>query len=286
MGSSTAVIGPEPVAVVLAAGEGRRLRPISEVRPKALCPVGGVPLIDLAIERVAPVVGAVAVNVHHGRDVLEAHLRGRDDVHVSIEEEVALGTAGGVARLRGWIDGRPVVVVNADAWSPAPVPDLTTGWDGSTVRVLVRGDDELRDDSLVGACLLPWSVVTTLDERPSGLFESVWRDARAAGRLDVVRHDGELVDCGTPARYLDANRRAVALAGGSIVLPGARVADGVRVEGSVIGAGARIAADVVDSVVWDGQSVASDSPLTRSILVGPSTAVVVDEPRARTDARN
>ena len=75
------------VGIVLAAGAGTRLRPLTLERPKALCPVGDVPLVDLAVDRVAPFVGAVAVNVHHGRDQLEPHLFARGDVHVSVEAE-------------------------------------------------------------------------------------------------------------------------------------------------------------------------------------------------------
>ena len=79
--------------VVLAAGAGTRLRPLTRLRPKALCPVANVPLVDLALERVRPAVEAVAVNVHHGRAALEAHLADAA-VHVSVEEGEALGTGG------------------------------------------------------------------------------------------------------------------------------------------------------------------------------------------------
>ena len=88
---------------MLGAGAGTRLRPLTNLRPKVLCPVGGVPLIDGVIARVAAVTPAVAVNVHHGRDQLEAHLDGR--VHLSFEDDEALGTAGAVAHLRSWLDG-------------------------------------------------------------------------------------------------------------------------------------------------------------------------------------
>src|SRR2546425_8932391 len=83
----------ELAAVVLAAGAGTRLRPLTWLRPKALCPVENVPLVDLAVGSARTVTGAVAVNVHHGRAALESHLAGR--VHLSIEEPEALGTAGG-----------------------------------------------------------------------------------------------------------------------------------------------------------------------------------------------
>lgn len=275
MDPSSAVMAPGIVGIVLAAGEGRRLRPATDLLPKALCPVGGVALVDLAIDRVAPFVDEVAVNVHHHRDLLVAHLERRADVRVSVEVDGALGTAGALARLRSWIDGRSVAVVNADGWTPDPIAALTEGWDGSTVRVLVLGDDELRDESLVVASTLPWSVVERLDERPSGLFETVWRAARSDGRLEVVRFDGTFLDCGTPADYLAANLAAARRAGGSIVADDVVVAPGVRVERSVIGAGARIGGDVIGSVVWPGQSVGADESLVRSIRCGPSTTVVV-----------
>lgn len=286
MESSPAVIDSDLVGFVLAAGAGRRLAPISDLRPKALCPVGTVPLVDLAIDRVAPHVGAVAVNVHHGRDLLEPHLRARGDVHVAVEEEIALGTAGALAALRGWFEGRSVVVVNADGWTPEPIGALVDEWDGRSVRVMVAGDDELRDDSLVVGCALPSSVVDAIPSGPGGLFEMVWRDARVDGRIEVVRFEGTFVDCGTPEQYLDANLRAAALAGGALIDAGAIVGPGARVERSVVGSGARIEGELVDSVVWDGQSVTAGESLVRSLRVGPSTTVVVEPVRRDADARN
>src|SRR3954469_20035178 len=99
--------------VVLAAGGGTRLAPLTRLRPKALCPIDGRPLVDLAIDRLGPVASGLAVNVHHGRQAMEDHLTGR--VHLSIEEGEARGTAGALGLLRDWIDGRPTLVANADA---------------------------------------------------------------------------------------------------------------------------------------------------------------------------
>ena len=223
------------VGVVLAAGRGTRLRPLTRIRPKALCPVGNVPLIDLALERVRPAVDAVAVNLHHGRRALDAHLA--PDVHRSVEEE-PLGTAGALGRLRPWIDGRGVLVVNADAWCPGSLAPFVTGWDGERIRLLVAGDDDLHPTSRVAGALMPWPDVATLEADPSGLFEVSWRAARADGRVEVVRHDGPFVDCGTPGQYLAANLQA---SGGESV-----VEDGARMEGTldrcVVWAGARVRA--------------------------------------------
>src|SRR3954468_20339549 len=112
--------------VVLAAGAGERLRPLTRLRAKALCPVGDRPLVDHALARFAGVTATLAVNVHHHRDQLEAHLAGR--VHLSIEEPVALGTAGALGALRDWVDGRACIVVNADTWCPTPLDVLVDGW--------------------------------------------------------------------------------------------------------------------------------------------------------------
>src|SRR5437899_7509029 len=114
--------GGDPLAgIVLAAGAGTRLAPLTRLRPKALCPVGNVPLVDLAVDRVRRITPSVAVNVHHGRSVMERHLTGR--VHLSVEPDVALGTAGGVGFLHDWIAGRPALVTNADAWLAADAMD-------------------------------------------------------------------------------------------------------------------------------------------------------------------
>ena len=97
--------------VVLAAGAGTRLHPLTLERPKPLCPFGTATLVDRAISQLNAVTAAVAVNAHHGADALVAHLGGR--IHVSVESEL-LGTGGALGRLRSWIDGRDVVVANAD----------------------------------------------------------------------------------------------------------------------------------------------------------------------------
>lgn len=238
---------------MLAAGEGARLRPLTRLRPKPLCPVANVPLVDLALDRVRAVTPEVAVNVHHDRAALEEHLAGR--AHISVEEDEALGTAGALGHLRPWIDGRAVVVVNADTWCPGPLDGLVTGWDGERVRLLVAGDDRLRTTSLIAAALMPWREVAPLDPVPSGLYEASWGRLAAAGRVEVVRWDGPCLDCGTPARYLRAN---LAASGGEAV-----VAPGAVVRGTV-----------ERSVVWDGAVVGPAERLVRAIRADGLTVLV------------
>src|SRR4051794_5045674 len=147
--------------VALGAGAGVRLRPLTLLRPKVLCPVGDRPLIDHAVARFEGATTAVAVNVHHGRDQLEAHLTGR--VHISIEEPEALGTAGALAALRDWIDGRPVIAVNGDTWSPAPVASLLDGWDGEQCRVLLPAGATFVPGVPIAGALVPWTIVRDLE---------------------------------------------------------------------------------------------------------------------------
>src|SRR6476659_8822367 len=154
--------------VALGAGAGVRLRPLTLLRPKVLCPVGDRPLIDHAIARFGGTTTDVAVNVHHGRDLLESHLAGR--VHVALEEPEALGTAGALAALRDWIDGRPVIAVNGDTWSPTPVASLLDNWDGERCRVLLPAGAAFVPGVLIAGALLPWPIVRALEPRPSGIY--------------------------------------------------------------------------------------------------------------------
>lgn len=193
--------------MVLAAGAGSRLRPLSDVCPKPLCPLGDATLLDRAIGQVAAAVGSpVAVNVHHGRDAMLAHLGGRADVHVSLEEAEALGTAGAVAALVGWLDGRGALVVNADTVHGEDLGAFVDGWDGERVRVLMTGDGPFGARSGVVASIAPWSDVVELRAEPSGLWEVLWRSAVEEGRLEWVRASGNVIDCGTVSAYVLANR--------------------------------------------------------------------------------
>lgn len=263
------------VGVVLAAGAGRRLLPLSAVLPKCLCPVGNRALVDLALDRLVPIVDDLIVNAHHDADLVADHLdrewSGR--VAVSIESDIALGTAGGIAHMRGVINGRDVVVVNADAWTPDSLAPLVDGWDRTSVRVLVNGTGGFGPTAQIVASTLPWSVVERLVEQPTGLFETVWRHAHAVGELEVIAHQGPFIDCGTPVDYMRANLAAVDRNGSSIIAEDAWVENGVTISRSVIGAGARINADVTDSVVWPGQVVEPGERLIRSIRAGTSVTV-------------
>lgn len=245
--------------VALAAGAGSRLAPITDGIPKPLCPVANRPLIDHALDRLASVGADPAVNVHHHHERLIAWLGSR--VHVSHEADGALGTAGAIGRLRDWLDGRPVVIVNADTWCPGSLAPLVDGWDGERVRVFVPGPEPFGPTSPIVGTLLPWRVARGLAPSPTGLFEVVWRDEHDAGRLEVVRHEGPWVDCGRPVDLLEANLEA--MAGSSSIDATASVTGEVRT--SAVGAGSTVAGSLRQSVVFAGASVEAGEILARCL---------------------
>ncbi|MBW3578510.1 MAG: NTP transferase domain-containing protein [Actinobacteria bacterium] len=247
--------------MVLAAGAGTRLRPLTHVRPKALCPVNNVPLVDRALGRLQPVVERVAVNVCHGRDQLQPHLSARG-VHVSVEAPQALGTAGALGRLRAWIDGRHVLVLNVDVYHAHDLDGFVAGWDRTRARLLTVRDLQRADFDgrrYCGAAVLPWTVVRDLPAERLGLYQGVFAPHAEAGRLDLVDSTVPYFDCGTPAEYLAANLVA---SGGE----------------SVIGKGAVVEGDVVRSVVWPGARVRREERLVDAIRAADDITVHVHRP--------
>ena len=245
---------------MLAAGAGTRLAPLTSERPKALCPVDGVALVDVSLAAVTSVVGpgpgAVAVNANHRADEVVAHVGSR--AHVSVERGEALGTAGGVANLRPWLDGRSALVVNADVWHDADLGPLVAGWDRERVAVLVAGAGGGplgRRARVLGSLLPPWAVAP-LPVAPAGLYEACWRPVDAIGRLDVVGARARHVDCGTPAAYLAAN---LAASGGR----------------SVIGAGAVVDGEVRRCVLWPGAVVAAAEVLVDAVRTTAGRTVLI-----------
>ncbi|KUL25073.1 NTP transferase domain-containing protein [Actinoplanes awajinensis] len=266
---------PEICGIVLAAGEGQRLRPLTGAVPKALCPVGNLPLLDHALRRLAGLgltgPDRVAVNAAYLADQVITHATGR--AHLSPEPDGPLGTSGGVARLRSWIDGRGVLVGNADAYLADPFRDpgkdiaaLLSGWSGDTVRMLTKpcfpGDTGgFSGNRFAGFSLLPWRYVTDLPDQSDNLVRTAWRPAESEGALELIAYEGYYLDTGTPADYLTANLHA---AGGSTLLDPTATLTGTATE-SVIGAGAQVAGTITRSVIWPGATVAPGESLTDAI---------------------
>ena len=283
---------PAIAALVLAAGEGQRLRPITSYVPKALCPVGNVPLLDRVLARLAAhgLAGPadVAVNACYLAGEVVDHVGGR--AHVSVEPGPhPLGTSGAVPPLRDWIGDRGLLIGNADAYlsgSGTDIAALLAGWSGDTVRILVvpAGVDagsassrpvdrpaEFGDQRFAGFSLLPSAVLAALPGETSDLILDAWRPAERAGRLELVPYDGLYLDTGTPADFLAANLHSI---GSSSLVDASALVTGPVVE-SVVGAGARVLGSVTRSVVFPGATVGADESLTDAIRVGADVTVGV-----------
>ena len=229
------------------------MHPLTLERPKVLCPLAGHTLIDHALDRLRLVDADPAVNVHESQPALDEHVAGR--ATVSVERGARLGTAGAVGALRHWIDGRALLVVNGDTWCPGGTPELLEGWDGERIRILVAGSEPLGPSSRVAGALMAWDDVRSLESVPSGLWEVLWRDAHARGRVETLHHRGPFVDCAGPAEYLEANL--------------------VAAGGSVVGPGAEVSGTIEDCVVWPGARVHAGEHLDRAIRTDGGRTVLV-----------
>ena len=221
------------VAMLLAAGLGKRMRPLTATRPKPLVEVGGEALLDHALGHVrAAGVSRVVVNVHHFADALEAHLRRRAaglDVAISDERGLLLETGGGVARALPLLGARPFFVINTDnVWVDGPVDTLRLlahRWDDARMDALLLviplaratahggpGDFHMDAAGRIGRrrarriAPFVYTGVQLVSPRllagaPDGAFSfnRLWDAAIAAGRAFGVVHQGLWCDVGAPA---------------------------------------------------------------------------------------
>lgn len=216
--------------MVLAAGLGTRLRPITNEKPKALVTVQGRTLIDRAFDHLESVgVKRAVVNTHHKAEMIERHLAGRKTPFITISHEpVLLDTGGGIAKALAHL-GEPFFAVNSDAvWLNGRVPALirlaqafdpkrhdcallmqetvpAVGYEG-------RGDfflDQLgvprrrRENEVVpflfaGVQLLSHRLFAGEPVEPFSM-NRLWDKAIANGRIIAVVHDGTWYDVGTVA---------------------------------------------------------------------------------------
>lgn len=126
-------------ALVLAAGLGTRMRPLTNDRPKPLIQVGGRALVDHMLDRMAAAgVTDAIVNVHYCADQMEAHLKGRSAPHVTISDERAqlLETGGALAKVRPLLGEAPIFVANTDSiWTEDGKPGFAALRDGFDSRM-------------------------------------------------------------------------------------------------------------------------------------------------------
>ena len=219
-------------AMVLAAGLGTRMRPLTNDRPKALVEVGGKPLIDHMLDRLAAAGAARAVvNVHAFADRLESHLRARTAapaIVISDERAALLETGGGLKAARGLIGDDPVWVANIDsiwiedgasaldalaaAWDPAAMDVLLLcvplerafGFDGAgdvfieaDGQVRFRGEAPSAPYAYMGVHITRPGIV---DGEPDGPFSltPVWKRLAKDGRVHAVVFDGDWMHVGDP----------------------------------------------------------------------------------------
>ena len=225
-------------AMVLAAGLGTRLRPVTETVPKPLVEINGRALIDHAIDRLALAgVERVVVNTHYKAAMLAAHLARRGHPRIELSEEAELlDTGGGVARalpLLGeaffvvngdvfWLDGKESALLRlASAFDPACMdavilvqPTATAiGYEGdgdyfldAAGRPRRRREGEVAPYLFAGIQLLHRRL---FDEVPGPTFSLVrlFDRAEAAKRLASVVHDGEWYHIGTPEGLAATRKR-------------------------------------------------------------------------------
>ena len=140
----TAENGPIDTAMVLAAGFGTRMRPLTDNVPKPLIQLAGRALLDHALDRLAEAsIKRAVVNVHHLADQIEAHLRGRTVPRIIISDErhCILETGGGVLKALPYIGREAFVVHNSDSvWSEGAHSNLRmlmAAWDQERMKALL-----------------------------------------------------------------------------------------------------------------------------------------------------
>jgi MurNAc alpha-1-phosphate uridylyltransferase len=231
--------GGAKAAMVLAAGLGERMRPLTLTIPKPLVPLAGRPLIDHVLDRLARAgVRTAVVNVHYLPDLLEAHLAARKDhapeILVSDERGLLLDTGGGAKKALPLLGRGPFFIHNADSvWSEGAAPALPRMlklWDPALMDCLLllapvatsigynaRGDFSMAPDGKLARRgerqVVPFAFagVSLCDERlfeeaPEGRFSLnlLWDRALAKGRLFGVRLDGTWMHVGTPEALAEA----------------------------------------------------------------------------------
>ncbi len=292
-------------AMVLAAGRGTRMAPLSDVLPKPALPLPGGAVVEWPLRLAAAAgTGTVVVNSWHLADRLEAVVvateLGGCLVRISRETEL-MDTAGGLAlaRERGLLgDDGAVLVVNGDCvlgidLAPllahhaegrdlvtlALLPHLgPTRWsrvlldrDGVVVAFRPPGEPAPGEVPFLytGAMIVARAALAAIPLQVGSIYQHLWRPALAAGRLGAAVVTGHWREVGTPRDY---QRTAVELLGGRPrVHPAARIDPAAVVASSLVGRDATVAAGAVvaESVVSHGAVVGPGARVIASVVLGP-----------------
>lgn len=228
-------------AMVLAAGFGQRMRPLTNSVPKPLIRLGGRPLLDHVLDRLAEAgVAQAVVNVHYLPHLIEAHLKTRARPHIAISDErdQLLDTGGAVQKAMPLLGAAPFFVHNSDSvWIERTsniLGRMIDAWNADTMDALLllapvgtclgydgHGDFDMNDSGTVtqrnsGTGELPYVFAGVsinhprlFEGSPEGPFSIVrlWDKALASGRLGGIRHDGVWMHVGTPEALADAEKR-------------------------------------------------------------------------------
>ena len=224
-------------AMILAAGRGERMRPLSLQKPKPLLEVGGRVMLDLALDKLAAVdIKRAVVNTFYLAEQIEAHLKNRRDIEIIIShEDELLDTGGGIKKALRHFDA-PFFALNADLpWMDRETPNLKRmreTWNPDRMDALLllmptskargfaaTGDFALEKDGRVWRKDLPpprpYVWISTQIIKPA-LFEKIpdkifsnnkiWDGAEARDKLYGIEHDGSCYHVGTPQDLAEANR--------------------------------------------------------------------------------
>jgi MurNAc alpha-1-phosphate uridylyltransferase len=215
-------------AMVLAAGCGTRLKPLTDRTPKPLVPVAGRPMIEYALDRLrAYGIEEVIINVSHLKDQLIAYVSDIHDLTIKISEETKpLETGGGLKKALPLLSNEPVFTINSDIiWldeGDSALERLTRHWDDAKMDVLLlaqskakaighdKGEDHLfvKPDNTIGwnEKESPYIIAgigimhpRILRGAPEGKFtvKILWRQALAQNRLFCLPHHGQWFQTGT-----------------------------------------------------------------------------------------
>jgi len=224
-------------AMVLAAGLGTRMRPLTETRPKPLVEVCGRAMIDQMLDRLVQAgVERVVVNLHHHADLLEAHLarRQRPAITLSDERDLLLDSGGGLRKALPLLGGDPFFSVNADTiWIEGMHPNLrrlgsafdpekmdallllaptasSIGYDGrgdflldGSGRLKRRPERDVTPFVYAGAAVLHPRLFGTAPEGPFSL-NRLFDKAIEEERLFGLRMEGLWMHVGTPEAIAEA----------------------------------------------------------------------------------
>lgn len=232
-------------AMVLAAGLGTRMKPLTDDRPKALVTVGGRALIDHVLDRLVEAgVKRAVVNVHAFADMLEAHVKRRDDIEIVISDERVrlMETGGGVRQALPLLGDAPFIVCNIDSvwdepagsaiarlahgYDRARMPfrlmvaalDQCLGFDGAgdffmdEVGVLTfRGEMPRAPWAYMGAYIMDPAIIAGEPIEPFSMTR-IWRRLAPEGRLLGAPLGGFWMHVGDPRARAEADARLAATA--------------------------------------------------------------------------